>query len=205
MDDQDDGEAPSGPVASRRVSVASGAGIGLMVGSMLGLAASPTVATFIGAIGAVLAALLGLNDRHFSAAKGLRIGAFGVFAALGACLGLYAQKHGVLAPNLSAQKAQLVAAGYSECQALDLLSGRSLRLQAPDPDADLEALKAQYVALGFSECQALAMLTGGADGGAAGGAGRTPGAREMLSSLDGSRTRTSSAVYTTRSAAARPL
>jgi hypothetical protein len=45
-----------------------------MVGLLLGLAMSPTTTAFVGAIGTLLAVLLGLNDRHFSNSKSLRIG-----------------------------------------------------------------------------------------------------------------------------------
>jgi len=146
------------PDLSPLISISSGAGIGLMVGAMLGLAMSPTVATFTGAIGAVLAALLGLNDQHFSASKGLRIGAFGLFALIGAAVGLYAKNYGVFAPSLEEKKRAITAAGFSDCQALDLLSGLSLRLTPPEDESNLEERKRKYLSLGYTECQALGLL-----------------------------------------------
>ncbi|MGI9272217.1 MAG: hypothetical protein ACR2QT_10610 [Woeseiaceae bacterium] len=143
---------------SPAASMFSGAGIGLMVGVMLGLAMSPTVAAFIGAVGAALAALLGLNDRHFSLNKGIRIGTFGVFAILGAGAGIHMKTHNVFAPSLSDQKEAIMEAGYSECQALDQLAGLSLRLTPPDADVNLAEQKDAYLSAGFTECQALSLL-----------------------------------------------
>jgi len=100
---------PSGSQAktSLKVSVYSGVGIGIMVGLLMGLAA-PTdgdaktvVSIFIGAVGVGLAALLGLNDKHFSTAKGLRIGSFGLAVAISAVTGIYMRANGVLSPSLN--------------------------------------------------------------------------------------------------------
>ena len=153
---------PSGqqPGTSLAVSVFSGAGIGLMVGGLLGLALSPTINAFIAAIGVVLAALLGLNDRHFSASKGLRIGAFGVFVILGGVAGLYTKYHSVFAPSLLERKEAFMGAGFSECQALDMLAGLSLRLRPPEYDSGLDERKEEFISAGFSECQALSLLAG---------------------------------------------
>lgn len=88
------------------VSVFAGAGIGIMVGLLLGLAAPQSgdaksvVAIFIGAVGVGLAALLGLNDRHFSVAKGLRIGSFGIAVSLCALVGIFIRDNGLLTPSL---------------------------------------------------------------------------------------------------------
>lgn len=143
---------------SLKTSVFAGAGIGLMVGAMLGLAVSPTVAGFIGAVGAALAALLGLNDRHFSASKGLRIGAFGIFAVLGAPLGMLAKNHSVFAPDLAELKAEFTEAGYSECQALYLLADESPTRIPKEDDANVKERKDAYLKAGFSECEALSLL-----------------------------------------------
>ncbi|MGB5290096.1 MAG: hypothetical protein WBN41_01430 [Lysobacterales bacterium] len=91
---------------STLVSIFSGVGIGIMVGLLMGLAApageqaKTVVGIFIGAVGVGLAALLGLNDRHFSTAKGLRIGSFGLAVALSALSGIYVRDHGLMTPDL---------------------------------------------------------------------------------------------------------
>ncbi|MFN8582264.1 MAG: CHAT domain-containing protein [Gemmatimonadaceae bacterium] len=117
------GAAAPGP--SPAVSIFSGVGIGVMVGLLLGLSLSPIVGVFIGAVGTGLAALLGLNDAHFSTAKGLRIGSFGLALVLSAPLSIYLRAHNVLGsgpPSLATRKAELLAMGYDSTRVLDLLA-----------------------------------------------------------------------------------
>ncbi|MEM7359417.1 MAG: CHAT domain-containing protein [Pseudomonadota bacterium] len=88
--------------ATHLASIFGGVGIGIMVGLLMGLAAPSTksiVGIFIGAVGVALAALLGLNDRHFSVAKGLRIGSFGLAVSLSALAGIYIRDNGLLSPD----------------------------------------------------------------------------------------------------------
>jgi hypothetical protein len=117
---------------SRAVSVFAGVGIGLMVGMMLGLAAPAgdgrsTVGYFIAAVGAGLAALLGVNDAHFSDAKGLRIGAFGLALIVAAPLAIFIRDHQLLSPrsaappSLAERKAEYLALGFQEAEALEFL------------------------------------------------------------------------------------
>lgn len=114
---------------SLAASVFAGVGIGLMVGLMLGLAApagdgKSTVAIFVGAVGAALAVLLGLNDRHFSVAKALRIGSFGLAVVIAAPIGIFVRSHDVLAPtapSLAEKKTELEALGYKEPRVFELL------------------------------------------------------------------------------------
>lgn len=106
------------------VSLFSGAGIGLMVGVLLGLANSPMVGILAGVVGAGLAAVLGLNDSYFTTAKGLRIGAFGIAVAVAAPAGLYARNHRLLHPTpamLADRKAEYLALGLEEAEVLELL------------------------------------------------------------------------------------
>jgi len=125
------GEKPA--ETSLVASVFAGIGIGLMVGLLLGLAnpplgeGKPIVAIFIGAVGAALAALLGVNDRHFSTAKALRIGAFGIAVIIAAPTGIYVRDHELLAPDLPSppsladRKTELLSLGYHPEVALEIL------------------------------------------------------------------------------------
>ncbi len=120
------------------VSLFSGAGIGLMVGILLGLANSPMVGVLAGAVGAGLAAVLGLNDTHFTTAKGLRIGAFGIAVAIAAPAGLYARNHRLLHPTpamLADRKAEYLALGLEEEEVLDLLREWLATPAAPNGDS----------------------------------------------------------------------
>lgn len=110
--------------AGNAISVFSGASIGLMIGVLLGQSLSPVVGIFLGALGTALAALLGLNDAHFSTAKGLRIGSLGLAVLVGGTGGIYMRTHNLLSPSLEQQRDQLRALGYPEKDALRLLEGR---------------------------------------------------------------------------------
>ncbi|RJE76954.1 hypothetical protein BGP78_01520 [Pseudoalteromonas sp. MSK9-3] len=99
-----------------------GAGIGLLFGVIMGTSVTPTVTMMLGALTTLLAAILGLNDQHFNSNKALRIGAFGFACVVGAYMGLYVRAHNVLAPALLTLKAQYQGVGYTEQQALELIT-----------------------------------------------------------------------------------
>ncbi|GAA0859870.1 CHAT domain-containing protein [Aliiglaciecola litoralis] len=124
------GPSASSEKSSMWVSIYSGAGIGVMVGLLMGLAApqgadaKSIVAVFIGAVGVGLAALLGLNDQHFSMAKGLRIGSFGLAVAISGLAGIYVRDNSLLSPNITQRATELKAIfpQMSEDKLLSLLS-----------------------------------------------------------------------------------
>ena len=125
--------------SSNFASIFGGIGIGIMVGLLLGLAApaaKSVVSVFIGAVGVGLAALLGLNDKHFSTAKGLRIGSFGLAVAVSALSGIYVRDHGLLSPGLDQQVAEIreVFDGIDDNDAMALIGARQAN-GAPDPGA----------------------------------------------------------------------
>ena len=68
-----------------------------------------------------LAIFLGFGDGEHSQIKSLRIGAFGILAALSALLGVYIRANGLLSPSLESLKADYVALGYSEKEALEFI------------------------------------------------------------------------------------
>lgn len=123
---------------SHWISIFSGAGIGIMVGLLMGLAApqgadaKSVVSIFIGAVGVGLAALLGLNDRHFSAAKGLRIGSFGLAVAVSALSGIYVRDNNMLSPGIEERAKTLRAAlhGVDNQQIIDLLVGTTTTIKS---------------------------------------------------------------------------
>jgi hypothetical protein len=115
----------------------SGTGIGLLIGVLMGISVTPTVAVIIGALASGLAILLGLNDEHFNNAKAVRIGGFGFACVLGIYFGLYARTHQMLSPepvpppSLAEQKAEYVAMGFSEREALDFIAFSRFRIKNP--------------------------------------------------------------------------
>jgi len=116
----------------------SGSGIGLLIGVLMGTTVTPTVGVIIGALASALAVLLGLNDKHFSNAKAIRIGSFGFACVLGAYLGIYARAHGLLSPEpeppptLAQQKAEYLGLGFSEKDALDFIAFSRFGIRNPD-------------------------------------------------------------------------
>lgn len=104
------------------IALYSGAGIGLLIGVLMGLAVSPTVGIIIGALASSLAILLGLNDKHFSDAKAIRIGSFGFACVLGALLGIFIRTNSVLAPDVKAQFEKYLEVGFTNEQALDFIA-----------------------------------------------------------------------------------
>lgn len=105
-----------------RFALFGGGGIGLLFGVIMGTTSTPVIATMLGALTAVLAGILGLNDNLFNNAKAMRIGGFGICCVLGAYLGLYVRSHNVLAPSLLELKQTYLAVGFSEQQALNFLA-----------------------------------------------------------------------------------
>ena len=98
-----------------------GSGIGLLFGIIMGTSTTPTVATVLGALTAVLAGVLGLNDKYFNNAKAVRIGSFGFACVIGAYMGLFVRSHNLLSPSPEALKEQYVQLGFSEERALELV------------------------------------------------------------------------------------
>ncbi|WP_138464524.1 hypothetical protein [Poseidonocella sp. HB161398] len=79
----------------------AGSGIGLLLGTVMGLSVTPVVATVVGVLATLLAAILGLDAKEggtrLPAVNALRIGAFGFAAVAGLALGLYARINNPLA------------------------------------------------------------------------------------------------------------
>jgi hypothetical protein len=118
-------QQPSEPV-SLKLALFGGAGIGLLFGVIMGMSVTPTVATVLGALTAMLAGILGLNDGNFSNAKAVRVGAFGFACVLGAFIGLYVRSHNSMAPSMMELKQEYVAVGFTEAQALAFIAQKTM-------------------------------------------------------------------------------
>jgi hypothetical protein len=85
-----------------------GAGMGLLLGTLVGLSSSPVVGVVVGALASVLAVFLGLDVTTGSAMgalriNGARIGALGVATVVGLGLGLYVRVNNPFLPEPEAQ------------------------------------------------------------------------------------------------------
>ncbi|PCJ15068.1 MAG: hypothetical protein COB04_13890 [Gammaproteobacteria bacterium] len=123
MDEDKQPTAPikNTPSPSLRLALYGGAGIGLLFGIIMGTSTTPTVATVLGALTTMLAAILGLNDSYFNNVKAVRIGSFGFACVIGAYTGLYVRSHNLLSPSLDRMNAQYQQLGFSEEQARQLI------------------------------------------------------------------------------------
>lgn len=110
------------PKPSLKLAWYGGTGIGLLFGIIMGTSTTPTVATVLGALTTLLAAILGLNDHYFNNVKAVRVGSFGFACVIGAYTGLYVRSHNLLSPSPEAMKAQYLRLGHSEEQALKLVT-----------------------------------------------------------------------------------
>lgn len=127
---------------SSAIAIFSGIGIGLLIGLLMGLAVSPVVGVIIGALSSSLALILGLNDKHVTEHKSLRIGAFGICCVLGTLFGIYARTHNLFAPSLQRLKSEYVALGFSEDEALSLIKYKEFGLL---DDVDTESLAGKEI------------------------------------------------------------
>jgi hypothetical protein len=100
----------------------AGVGLGVLTGLLVGLSASPVVASVVGAIAAGIVTLLGLapgdgSRKMFAPGSTVRLGTFGLACALATLLGLYIRTHELLSPTPDQQIASLRKAGLNQEQA----------------------------------------------------------------------------------------
>lgn len=136
-----------------------GTGIGLLFGVIMGTTTTPTVATMLGTLTAVLAGLLGLNNKHFNDAKAVRIGSFGFACVIGAYLGIYVRSHDLLSPSLESMKTEYLQLGYSEQEALQLLRIKMNMLEVPNADIEIAKDAAIAQTAGETSSEKTALLT----------------------------------------------
>ncbi len=97
-------ERPSGIVSD----LFAGAGMGLLLGVLVGLSSSPVVGVVVGALASVLAVFLGLDAASGTLGgafrvNGARIGSLGVATVIGLGIGLYARVNNPFASPPAAQ------------------------------------------------------------------------------------------------------
>lgn len=101
----------------------AGAGLGLLVGILVGLSSSPVVSTVVGALAAGMITLLGFvrpsKDGESSYAEGsvVRLGSFGLACTAAVLFGLFIRTHNLLSPSISEQIGDVRNAGYTDEEA----------------------------------------------------------------------------------------
>ena len=121
----------------------AGCGLGLVVGLLVGLSASPVVAVVVGALAAGLMTLLGFvksapadDSKVPIDGSPLRLGSFGVSCAIAILIGLSIRTHNLLSPTIEEQVAEIRKAGYSPEEARKWVAVRnSVPVSATDSGA----------------------------------------------------------------------
>lgn len=110
----------------------AGAGLGLLVGLLVGLSSSPVVSVVVGALSAGLVALLGFarpgkeGDGLHAEGSVLRLGSFGAACAVALLLGLLIRAHGWASPTIKDQVDEVQKAGYSPEEARKWVAFRNV-------------------------------------------------------------------------------
>lgn len=108
--------------------IINGAGVGLLLGALLGLSISPVVSGVIATLSGLLAVLLGTSEKYMSPLKSVRIGAFGFFCVAGIFLGMYVRTNKGLLPARQKMMADYRAVGFTKEEALDFIAYREFGL-----------------------------------------------------------------------------
>lgn len=107
----------------------AGGGLGLLVGVLVGLSASPVVSVILGSIAAGLATLLGFVSKEepaYGEGSVVRLGSFGVTCAIAVVLGVFLRTHNIASPSISQQVEEIRKAGYSPEEARRWVAYRNL-------------------------------------------------------------------------------
>jgi len=118
-----------------KLHILSGGSIGLLLGLLMGLSASPVVALVVGALAALLSSLVipqpksAATDTTVARQRdaGIRATALGITAIVGVFLGLWIRTHNLLSPEPASMKEQvdrLVAVGFSPEEARRLVASK---------------------------------------------------------------------------------
>lgn len=94
-----------------------GAAIGILLGLMIGLSATPVVSMVISGLVALLGGLFGLSESSPfkpSLASARRLIGFALAAAILTPVGMHVRTHNSFAPSLADQKADLATIGYAD-------------------------------------------------------------------------------------------
>jgi|KBSMisStandDraft_5_1062788.scaffolds.fasta_scaffold437737_2 hypothetical protein len=126
----------------------AGGGLGLLVGILVGLSASPVVSVIVGSLATGLVTLLGfVSPKQGEPASGgtsvMRLGAFGVTCAIAVVLGIFIRTHNWASPSIAEQVADVQKAGYSPEEARRWVAYKNIggALEAPTsgPEKSREA------------------------------------------------------------------
>jgi len=87
----------------KAAAIFGGAGLGVLIGLLIGMSTSGTVGVVIGALSAVLLVLLGFKENGDSNVHAVRVGAFGIFCAAAILVGLYLRANNTFTPSITSE------------------------------------------------------------------------------------------------------
>jgi hypothetical protein len=129
----------------------AGAGLGLLVGVLVGLSSSPVVAGLVGALAAGMVTLLGFarpakenqqaqpSYTGYSEGSVVRLGSFGVACAAAVILGLFIRTHNWASPSIAEQVSEVQKAGYSGDEARRWVAYRNIGTATLAANSDASA------------------------------------------------------------------
>ncbi len=87
----------------KSTAIFGGAGLGILIGLLIGMSTSGTVGLVIGAISSTLIVLLGFKEKGDSNLQTLRVGAFGLFCSVAILIGLYFRVNNLFSPSVKSE------------------------------------------------------------------------------------------------------
>lgn len=88
---------------NKLIAITGGAGLGLLIGLLIGLSTVNTVGLIIGTLSSVLLVLLGFKGEGDVLAQALRVGAFGLFCSAAILAGLYLRVNNSFVPSVESE------------------------------------------------------------------------------------------------------
>ena len=88
---------------SKSTAIFGGAGLGILIGLLIGMSTSGTVGLVIGSLASVLLVLLGFREKGDSNLQTLRVGSFGLFCSLAILTGLFFRVNNSFTPTVKSE------------------------------------------------------------------------------------------------------
>lgn len=88
---------------SKSTAIFGGAGLGVLIGLLIGMSTSGTVGLVIGSLASVLLVLLGFKEKGDSNLQTLRVGAFGLFCSIAILTGLFFRVNNSFTPTVKSE------------------------------------------------------------------------------------------------------
>ncbi|MDN3666924.1 hypothetical protein ACFFU1_08205 [Algibacter miyuki] len=88
---------------NKSTAIFGGAGLGILIGLLIGMSTSGTVGLIIGSLASFLLVLLGFKEKGDSNSQTLRVGSFGLFCSLAIIIGLFFRVNNSFTPTLKSE------------------------------------------------------------------------------------------------------